>query len=159
MLVTILAFVFIPLSLATSFFGMNIQELNSTGQPIWVFLVTSLGILLAALIIWAILYQWTKFLHAPELGGFIPRPGYEASLRTQVKSFVWLIFHGHIVWCWRSGILFSLLTSGRKEFTMTCDEKNDNCRSGTHNPHSPATYIQSHAGERSRTAFGFCKTN
>jgi hypothetical protein len=143
---------------------MNIQELNSTGQPIWVFLVTSLGILLAALTIWAILYQWTKFLHAPEFEVFIYGPGDEviageANRWTRAKSFLWLILHGHVVWCWRSGILFSLLTNGRKGFTMTCENKNYNCRSSKHSPHSPVTYIQAHAGERSRAAFSFYETD
>lgn len=171
-LVTILAFVFIPLSLATSFFGMNIQELNSTGQPIWIFLVTSVGILLMALTIWAIFYQWTKFLHAPQYvnRGFTKSEVDSVPSRlTRVKSFLWLISHGHVVWCWRSGILFALLTSGSKGFTVTCNRKNCFCPAGfkkpptstfafpvtfsTHDPHSPVAYIQAHSEAPSRTAF------
>ena len=171
-LVSILAFVFIPLSLATSFFGMNIQELNSIGQPIWIFLVTSVAILLAALAIWAIFYQWTKFLHAPEVDPLHAEPGDEVhraiSPLTRVKSFLWLISHGHIVWCWRSGILFALLTNGRKGFTVTCDEQTCDCPAkvdvrvpptrclvdiSTHSRHSPVAYIQAHSERQSRAAF------
>ncbi|KAJ5614498.1 hypothetical protein N7528_008152 [Penicillium herquei] len=38
-------FVFAPLSLACSFFSVNVHELNGTTTPLWVFIVTSLGIL------------------------------------------------------------------------------------------------------------------
>ena len=45
-LFTILAFVYIPLNLATSIFGMNIKQLNQTGQNIWVFFLTTIVALL-----------------------------------------------------------------------------------------------------------------
>ncbi|KAK7699431.1 hypothetical protein SLS57_012406 [Botryosphaeria dothidea] len=45
---TALAFIFIPISTATSVFGMNIQELNPNPR-IWVFLVTCAGLLAFAL--------------------------------------------------------------------------------------------------------------
>lgn len=39
---TLLAFVFIHLSFATSIFGMNLNELTGVGPKVWVFVVTSL---------------------------------------------------------------------------------------------------------------------
>jgi CorA-like Mg2+ transporter protein len=175
--VTILAFVFIPLSLATSFFGMNIQELNSTGQPIWIFLATSVGILLVALTIWAIFYQWTKFLHAPRSDGFYIRPELRQKISrlTGVKLFLRVISHGHVVWCWRSGILFALLTSGRKGFTVTCNRKKCFCPAefemsrdsdyhypvtfSTHDRHNPVAYIQAHLERHPSAAFSFSAAN
>lgn len=174
LLVTILAFIFIPLSLATSFFGMNIHELNATGQPMWIFLVTAVGILLLALTIWATFYQWTKLVHTPEFSRYnddytineVTAGG--TSRWTRVKSFLWLISHGHVVWCWRSGILFALLTNGRKGFTVTCDGKG--CPAefqfqmrppgpavdiNAHSRHSPVTYIRAHRSRKQRTAFSF----
>ncbi|KAL8887424.1 MAG: hypothetical protein Q9215_005002 [Flavoplaca cf. flavocitrina] len=38
---TILAFVYVPLNLASSIYGMNIQQLNGNGQSVWVFVVTA----------------------------------------------------------------------------------------------------------------------
>jgi hypothetical protein len=170
-LVTILAFAFIPLSLATSFFGMNIQELNSTGQPMWIFLVTSVGILLVALTIWAIFYQWTKFIHAPEYSAnhryMTPEAVGGMTRWTRAKSFLWLIYRGHFIWCWRSGILFALLTNGHKGFTVTCDGSACGCpvevpapKAGygtlsTHHQYNAVTYIQAHSKWRHLETLGF----
>lgn len=51
LLVTLLAFIFIPLSLGTSIFGMNVQEINGSGHGIWVFVVTTTGLLVIAVIL------------------------------------------------------------------------------------------------------------
>lgn len=166
MLVTILAFIFIPLSLATSIFSMDIQELNSSGQSIWVFLATAGAILLSAFFIWGIFYQWLKYMHAP-------RSSRErVFLSVRLKLFFWLVFHGHIIWVWRSGITFSLLTSGRIGFTPTCNRGSGGCyaretisasslgqngrhKYPTHSAHGPCAYIQAHREERRKTAFSF----
>ena len=187
--VTILAFIFIPISLATSIFGMNIQELNAEGQPIWVFLVTTAAILSTALWVWGILYQWNRYIHAPRASlvwdnhNFGPRDD-EAELDiSQWKRFellLWLLLHGHVVWCWRSGMIFSLLTSGKLAFIPTCqhDELKLTCRcpkdihlheSGwlsyerhetyTHSPHAPCTYIYAHRKLPSKKAFSFAEVS
>ena len=44
--VTVLPFVYVPLNLATSIFGMNLSELNGSGKNIWVFLCTAIVALL-----------------------------------------------------------------------------------------------------------------
>lgn len=44
--VTILAFVYVPLNMATSIFGMNIQELNQSGHKVWMFVLTAVLALL-----------------------------------------------------------------------------------------------------------------
>ena len=49
---TILAFVYVPLNLVTSIFGMNIQQLNSNGQQLYVFVITALLALLITFGIW-----------------------------------------------------------------------------------------------------------
>ena len=180
-----LAFVFIPISLATSVFGMNIQELNATGQPIWVFVVTAAITLGTAFSIWAIMYQWTKYIHAPtlrdsSLSSYKDKDSDISSWR-RFQALCWLIFHCHLVWCWRSAIIYSLLTSGRLGFTMTClyDSMHINCSCprevdvqrimgtdheyggsiSTHSPHAPMTYIYAHQAYGSRTAFSFTKAS
>jgi hypothetical protein len=42
---TSIAFVYIPLSFTTSFFGMNIRQLGSGAMPIWVWVATSVSVL------------------------------------------------------------------------------------------------------------------
>jgi CorA-like Mg2+ transporter protein len=69
-MLTTLAFFFVPVSLASSIFGMNLQEMNQSGLSFWVFVVTSAAFLLGVLLMWAIIYQWDKILHAP----YIPEP-------------------------------------------------------------------------------------
>lgn len=49
---TFIAFIFVPLSFTTSFFGMNIDELNSSGQPIWTWFVLSVPILALSVLAW-----------------------------------------------------------------------------------------------------------
>jgi Mg2+ and Co2+ transporter CorA len=48
---TRLAFVFIPLSFTTSFFGMNFKQLNSEALGIWIWFVVSLPILAMAVLL------------------------------------------------------------------------------------------------------------
>ena len=60
-----LPFVFVPISFSTSIFGMNTKELNNTGQPMWVFAVTTAAILCSAFPSWGICNQWTKCVKAP----------------------------------------------------------------------------------------------
>lgn len=180
-----LAFVFIPISLATSVFGMNIQELNSTGQPIWVFVVTAAVTLGIAFSIWAIMYQWTKYVHAPVLpdihilgNEYVCDP--KLSFWKRLKPLCWLIFHAHFVWFWRSGILYSMLTCGTLGFTMTCQFDATGAECGcphlvtgkelgtgdwderwirTHSPHAPMAYIYAHKMYRSRTGFSFTRAS
>lgn len=50
--VTVLAFVFIPISVSSSIFGMNVQEINDTGHPIWTFVVTAVVLLAFSGLAW-----------------------------------------------------------------------------------------------------------
>jgi hypothetical protein len=50
---TQLAFVFIPLSFATSIFGMNLNELTGVGPNVWIFVITALVLLAPILLTWS----------------------------------------------------------------------------------------------------------
>ncbi len=50
--VTILAFIFLPTSLTSSVFVMNVQEINNTGKSIWIFMVTAILLTSAAVTAW-----------------------------------------------------------------------------------------------------------
>jgi hypothetical protein len=49
--ISYMAFIFVPLSLTSSFFGMNVRELDSGSTPLWVFIVTAIAILLSSILI------------------------------------------------------------------------------------------------------------
>lgn len=192
MSVTILAFIFVPLSLATSIFGMNLQELNESGQPTWVFLATAGLILWIAFCIWGIFYQWMKYIHAPRWGAANWRleqtkeakdceEEANISLYVRLKFLLWLLCHGHIIWCWRSGIIFSLLTKGRLGFTPTCaGARGEYCAHtdtilgeslrylnlrpqdplvsySTHSAHAPCAYVFLHSKDGEQGAFSFAR--
>ena len=60
--VTVLAFVYVPLNLATSIFGMNLSELNGSGKNIWVFLCTATVALLTTGVSWFVLKEVNNYL-------------------------------------------------------------------------------------------------
>ncbi|KAI4178271.1 MAG: hypothetical protein LQ346_007503 [Caloplaca aetnensis] len=51
-LFTVLAFIYVPLNLATSIFGMNLEQLNASGQQLRVFFVTAISALLVTGSVW-----------------------------------------------------------------------------------------------------------
>ena len=56
--VTILAFIYVPLNLATSIFGMNLQPLNQTGQNIASLFITAVVVMLVTGLVWFLLVQF-----------------------------------------------------------------------------------------------------
>lgn len=50
--ITFIAFVFVLLSFAASFFGMNLSQLNGTGLDLWVWFVASAAVLALSLLAW-----------------------------------------------------------------------------------------------------------
>lgn len=50
--ITVLAFFFIPLSFATSIFGMNVQEFGADGVRIWIVIATSAGLMATVITLW-----------------------------------------------------------------------------------------------------------
>lgn len=45
--------------------------------------------------------------------------------RVRLHQFLRLIYHGHFIWIWKSGITFSLWTSGRKPFIRSPSEESE----------------------------------
>ena len=128
-LVTVLAIFFVPISLSTSIFGMNINELTGQGQPLWVFVLTSIFILVSTLLGWGFMYQFQLYHSLPRLdspqeaSAFWSRPDpYRPPLSRKFRThqLLRLIWHGHVIWAGKSGIAFSLLTSGRIGFVKSC---------------------------------------
>ncbi|KAH6865932.1 hypothetical protein BKA58DRAFT_229750 [Alternaria rosae] len=53
MLLTALAFIFLPVSLASSVYGMNVQQVNGTGHSIRVFVITAVAMCASSVFLWA----------------------------------------------------------------------------------------------------------
>ncbi|KAF2138973.1 uncharacterized protein K452DRAFT_78876 [Aplosporella prunicola CBS 121167] len=63
-LLTVLAFIFLPISLASSIFGMNIQEINGTGKNIWWFVVISFALIGLVMLVWLVAVVGIRVFHA-----------------------------------------------------------------------------------------------
>lgn len=55
---TVLAFLYIPLSFVTGIFGMNVKEINGSSLPIWVAIVTLVVTLLVTATVFALFIGW-----------------------------------------------------------------------------------------------------
>ena len=73
--VTVLAFFFVPISLASSIFGMNLQEINQTGHTIVAFIVTAVAMLAVSGFAWLAWRAGRNFVlirrHASRSKGFL----------------------------------------------------------------------------------------
>ena len=83
-IVTLLAFIFIPTSLASSVFGMNVQEINNTGKSIWNFIVTAILITGAAITAWLLSSRVQDKWLSQVSGTRYPR-------RNRLSNALWLI--------------------------------------------------------------------
>ncbi|KAJ3572651.1 hypothetical protein NPX13_g4979 [Xylaria arbuscula] len=148
-LVTVLAIFFVPISLSTSVFDMNIDELNENGQSLWVFVLTTVFIVAATMTIWGTMYQWQKY-------NSLPKGGHEGkSWLTRFRCLLHLVFHRHSIWAWKSGILVSLLMDGRVAFLRSCRScmfdgfyYGNAPHTANHDVHKPCGYIMDHVGSR-----------
>lgn len=62
--ISVLAFIFLPISLVTSFFGMNIKQLTGSGVPWRTFLISARGLCLLVLLTCAWLWRGTIYFWA-----------------------------------------------------------------------------------------------
>ncbi|KAI1734578.1 hypothetical protein F4680DRAFT_453856 [Xylaria scruposa] len=154
-LITVLAIFFVPISLSTSVFGMNIDELNASGQSLWVFILTTVLIVAVTMILWGFMYQFQKYNSLPKDGEKEGKPW-----STRSAALCELIFRGHTIWAWKSGILVSLFTNGRVGFLRSCTEhpggidRYDDVERRwifniiSHSPHLPCYYVWHHIDDR-----------
>ena len=122
--VTILAFIYIPLNLATSIFGMNIQQLDGSGQQIWVFFTTAAAALLITGGSWltsnclathqAVI--WYKERTAAKKAYDRVLKSQEYGLSTRLAMLVWLVCNGHAIWMWKSGALGAIMTDNKSRY-------------------------------------------
>lgn len=115
-ILTILAAVFAPISVGTSFFGMNIRELNDNGPHLWVFFTATAGICCLALSLWVFLSHFLQWRRS-----FSNRPAEGVSFPQRLSALWFLIRQGRMGWSimHRHRLFLSLLTDGRITFDAT----------------------------------------
>ena len=122
-LVTILAFIYVPINLATSIFGMNIQQLNGNGQNIWVFFTTAVIALVITGGSWfssnhvakgkAEAVAWYKERALAKQLNDKTEAKSEYSLLLRMAMLVWLVRNGHKAWMWHSGAWIAILIDSK----------------------------------------------
>ncbi len=133
--VTVLAFVYVPVNLATSIFGMNIQQLNKSGPNIWVFIVTTIVALLVTGSSWFCshtVYHAVAWYREHPVAKNAKSDGKmekrEFALPVRMAMLVWLVCNGHKAWMWKSGAWIAILMDskclGQREYdtvTTACE--------------------------------------
>ena len=110
----ILAFIYVPLNLATSIFGMNIHQLNQNGQSIWVFFTAAVVALLVTGGSWRCsdsinkAKAWYRQRASPDRE---VKPEYGFILR--ITMLVWLVRNEHSLWMWKSGAWLAILVNSK----------------------------------------------
>ena len=119
---TVLAFFYIPLNLATSVFGMNLQQLNRSGTSIGVFLGTAGILLLVTGILWLFLesLQNARVLVSRFEEDRQPDPPRNPSVFLRLYLIWWLSTNGWFVWMISTGAGWCILTHSSIGF-QSCD--------------------------------------
>ncbi len=118
-LVTILAFVYVPLNLATSIYGMNLQQLNGSGQFVRDFVLTALIALIITGGTWYFIEElngyknWQGTRESSKAGTKIPK----LSMGRRVAMITWLVRKGHWTWMTTTGAWSRILLNSRKPFS------------------------------------------
>lgn len=89
---------------------MNLQQLNQSGQNLWVFIVTGVIALLVTGVSWLCVEIITSYKRLPRKGST------DESRRNQNLTFrlavlVWLVKEGHTSWMWHSGAWLCVLSN------------------------------------------------
>lgn len=115
---TILAFFYVPLNLATSVFGMNLEQLNGSGRSIGIFLGTAGTLLLVTGALWLLLegVQHVRvYLRRPqEDRRRVPSQRHNIFIRLYL--IWWLSRNGLFKWMIRTGAGWCLLTNSSLVF-------------------------------------------
>ena len=91
---------------------MNLQQLNQSGQNLWVFLVTGVIALLVTGVSWLCVEVISSYKGWPREGstGDSRR---DRGLAFRLALLVWLVKNGHTTWMWRSGAWLCILSNNK----------------------------------------------
>ena len=130
--VTVLAFIYVPLNLATSIFGMNIHQLNQSGQSFWVFLITALVAMLVTVSAWystAQVNSYRKWHEVNVENGEGPTPEQASlSFMMRINMLIWMSLSSYKYWMIKKGIWWRLLTNISSRM---CNCNKSNCEGWT----------------------------
>lgn len=118
-LVTILAFFYVPFNTVTSIYSMNIQEINGLGHPIWQFWVTAICVLLLSVMSWVLTLQvqkikyYRKWRKSSRRMRSLKPPKCKHGLGIHVLLIVYLFKNSTApaTWILKSGVLVNALSS------------------------------------------------
>ena len=120
---TFLAFIYVPLNLATSIFGMNLQQLNNNGKQFWIFLITAVVALFLTFFTWLLVEHFEKLVCWRKQIGAVannndpwPQRGKEYNILIRLNILILLFQIGHHRWAWHSGAWLRILTNDRAGF-------------------------------------------
>ena len=91
---------------------MNLQQLNRSGQSLWVFIVTGVIALLVTGVSWLCVEVITSYKGLPKKGR-TDDSRRNNSFTFRVALFVWLVKNGHTAWMWHSGAWLCILSNSR----------------------------------------------
>ena len=91
---------------------MNIQQLNQSGQNLWVFIVTGVIALLITAVSWFSVEVITSYKGWPREGS-TDNSRRNESLAFRLALLVWLVKNGHTTWMWLSGAWLCILSNGK----------------------------------------------
>ena len=91
---------------------MNIQQLNQSGQNIWVFIVTGVLALLITGMSWFCVEVITSYKGWPREGS-TDDSHRDRGLVFRLALLVWLVKNGHTTWMWLSGAWLCILSNDK----------------------------------------------
>lgn len=104
---------------------MNIQQINSSGHNIGVFIITAVIVLLATAISWLTMEEINQTKAWRKENGRTDRSKSDIldqknQSRIGVRIFMiwWLITHGHLTWAWKSKALSQILINSRSPIDL-----------------------------------------
>lgn len=103
---------YIPLNLATSIFGMNIEQLNGNGQHIRVFIITAIVALAVTGGSWYVIEQvnsyreWQRSSFEEQY-----KKKTQFSLAVRFALITFLVLGGHTRWMFESGVWWRLIVN------------------------------------------------
>ncbi len=128
--VTVLAFIYVPLNLATSIFGMNIYQLNRSGQDISAFIATALSAWAVTGGVWYLIEQANSYRKWQE--GCLRKDLHEATkftLMTRISMLIWLGLSQDRYLMTRRGLWWRVLINNKSRL---CYEDTSYCNDQDH---------------------------
>ena len=114
-----LAFIYVPLNLATSIFGMNIKQFGQRGPNIWIFVVTTAVAVVLTLLTWATVdfhrryHEWkAQYSLSKEHPKSLLEGGEEYTISKILVLFFYVV-RNHTLWAWRSNAGKAILIDGQ----------------------------------------------